>query len=80
MPSRVNATTLVPLVNDKFLTLIPLLLLVATIFGLVSYKEFVFLSILTSETDVPCNSDLVTISELTWPVTLSITIILGGSK
>ena len=65
MPSRVSATTLVPLVNDKFLTLIPLLLLVATIFGLVSYKEFVFLSILTSETDVPCNSDLVTISELT---------------
>ena len=49
-------TTFVPDVKSKSLTLIPLLLLVATIFGFVSYKEFVFLKILTSDTDVPCKS------------------------
>ena len=44
-PSRVKVTTLVPDVNDRSLTLIPLLLFVATILGFVSYKEFVFLKI-----------------------------------
>ena len=80
VPSRVKSTTLVPLVNETFLILIPFVLLVATIFGSVSYKELVFLKSSTSETEVPCNSDLVMISLLTWPVTLSITITLGGSK
>ena len=42
-----------PLVNDRFLTLIPLLLFVAIILGLVPYNEFVFVNILTSDTDVP---------------------------
>ena len=55
-PSRVKVTKLVPLVYDKFLTLIPLLLFVAIILGFVSYKEFVFLRSLTLDTDVPCNS------------------------
>ena len=80
VPSRVKSTTLVPLVNERFLILTPFVLLVATILGLVSYKEFVFLNSSTSETDVPCSFDLVIISLLTCPVTLSITITLGGSK
>ena len=80
VPSRVRSTTLVPLVNERFLILIPFVLLVATILGLVSYKELVFLSNSTSETEVPCNFDLVIISSLTCPVTLSITTTLGGSK
>ena len=58
-PSRVKVTKLVPLVYDKFLTLIPLLLFVATILGFVSYKSFVFLRSLTSDTDVPCISTAV---------------------
>ena len=69
-----------PDVKSKSLTLIPLLLFVATIFGLVSYKEFVFLKILTSDTDVPCKSTDVKTSFLVKPVTRSITTILGGSK
>ena len=77
-PSRVNVTKLVPLVNDRFFTLTPLLLFIAAIFGLVSYKEFVFLSILTSETDVPCRSTSVITSSLIKPVTLSIITIFGG--
>ena len=40
-----------PLVNDKFLTLIPLLLFVGTIFGFVSYNEFVFVNNITSDTE-----------------------------
>ena len=43
----------------------PFVLLVATILGLVSYKELVFLNNSTSETEVPCNFDLVIISSLT---------------
>ena len=77
-PSRVKVTKLVPLVNDRFLTLIPLLLLVAIILGFVSYKEFVFLKSLTSDTDVPFTSTDVKTSFLTDPVTRSITTILGG--
>ena len=50
VPSRVRSTTLVPLVNERFLILTPFVLLVATIFGLVSYKELVFLNNSTSET------------------------------
>ena len=65
---------------DKFLTLIPLLLLVAIILGFVSYNEFVFVSILTSDTDVPCTSTAVITSFLTEPVTRSITTMFGGSR
>ena len=78
-PSRVKVTKLVPLVYDKFLTLIPLLLFVAIILGFVSYKEFVFLRSLTLDTDVPCNSVSVITSSLTKPVTRSIITIVGGS-
>ena len=77
-PSRVRVTKFVPLVNDRFLTLIPLLLFVAIILGFVSYNEFVFVSILTSETDVPLTSTDVRTSFLVNPVTRSITTILGG--
>ena len=41
-PSRVKVTKLVPLVNDRSLTFIPLLLFVAIILGFVPYNEFVF--------------------------------------
>ena len=78
VPSRVKVTT--GAVYDRFLTLMPLVLLVATIFGFVSYRELVFLSMVTLETDVPCNSETVTMSVFTCPVTRSITTILGGSK
>ena len=73
-------TTFVPDVKSKSLTLIPLLLLVATIFGFVSYKEFVFLKILTSDTDVPCKSVSVRTSSLVKPVTRSIITMFGGSR
>ena len=79
-PSRVRVTKLVPLVNDRSLTFIPLLLFVATILGFVSYNEFVFVKSLTLDTDVPCNSTVVITSSLTKPVTRSITTILGGSR
>ena len=69
-----------PDVKSKSLTLIPLLLFVATIFGFVSYREFVFLKILTSDTDVPCKSVSVRTSFLTRPVTRSIITMLGGSR
>ena len=52
-PSRVNLTEFIPLTNSKFLTFIPLLLFVAIILGFESYKEFVFVKSLTSDTDVP---------------------------
>ena len=77
-PSRVKVTKLVPLVYDKFLTLIPLLLFVAIILGFVSYREFVFVSNLTTETDVPCISTAVITSFLTKPVTRSIITMFGG--
>ena len=67
-----------PLVNDKFLTLIPLLLFVAIILGFVPYREFVFVKSLTSETDVPCISTAVITSFLIDPVTRSIITIFGG--
>ena len=68
-----------PLVNDRSLTFIPLLLFVAIILGFVSYNEFVFVKSLTSDTDVPCSSTSVITSSLTKPVTRSITTIFGGS-
>ena len=78
-PSRVKVTKLVPLVKFRSLTLIPLLLFVAMILGFVSYKSFVFLRSLTSDTDVPCTSTAVITSSLTKPVTRSITTMFGGS-
>ncbi len=77
-PSNVKVTRLVPLVNDRFLTLIPLLLFVAIILGFVPYRELVFVKILTSDTDVPCISTAVITSFLTELVTRSITTIFGG--
>ena len=49
-----SVTKLTPLVNDRFFTLIPLLLFVAIILGFEPYNEFVFVKSLTLDTDVPC--------------------------
>ena len=62
-----------PLVNDRSLNFIPLLLFVAIILGFEPYNEFVFVKSLTLDTDVPCNSTSVMTSSLTSFVTLSIT-------
>ena len=77
-PSRVKVTKLVPLVNDRSLTFIPLLLFVAIILGFVPYNEFVFVYSLTLDTDVPFNSRVVMTSSLTKPVTRSIITMFGG--